>query len=266
MNYSKIYNTIVNHVEFKQIVVSQLQSMELRDLLEIVEIHQKDWQGFPYLLVMEEYNEKTPVEYMARYLSISMDLSPLCSDASEYYFPFVCIPEHHPTLSDHLMSQNLEASIAHEVCHIRDILKYVDENPNYYDDLTRYSLTYIEDPMDIEKSIRFEIEKRLYLEPSALRVEYEMGVTSIPIPVLFFVKHYHCDSVQEFIKCNLYGELKELPSIYKKKFPDKKEEIDSLFKKVITTTENEYTGENGYLEIQDIYRKVYSKLGVPGYM
>lgn len=262
---SEIYNVIINHSKVKEILFPLLKKVHSKEYLDIVLIEKQEFNGFPYILVHEKYNENMPCQYIARYMSTVMDLSSLCSEAKEYFFPFVCLPEKHPILAEKYMVENVDVIIAHEVCHIKTILSYVDKNPGYYSDLINYSFEQIKDQENLEKSLYFEINKRLVIEPPALKVEYELGNNSIPVPVLFVVKKIECESLDEFIKINLYGELNDLFEAYKKKFPEIQDEVEAIFKKVLKSISNEYLGENAFSEITTIHKFVFKKLGVPGF-
>ena len=92
-----------------------------------------------------------------------------------------------------------------------------------------------------------------------------MGQTSIPIPVLFFVKEYECETVHDFIKINLFGYFDDLLENYKNKFKDHESEIDGIFAKVISETESEYFGKNALQDIKNINNFLYKEIGVPGF-
>ena len=262
---SEIYNIIINHNKVTEILFPLLKKVQKKEILNIIHIEKQEFNGFPYILVREKYNENRPCQYIARYMSMVLDLSSLCTEANEYYFPFICLPENHPVIAKKYMIENIEVIIAHEVCHIKTILSYVDKNPNYYSDLENYGFNQIKSQEDLEKSLYFEINKRLVIEPPALKLEYELGNNSIPIPILFVVKKLKCESIDEFIKINLYGELNELLEAYKEKFKDIQDEVEVIFKKVIKSIPNEYLGENAFSEITTIYKYVFKKLGAPGF-
>lgn len=262
---SQIYNIIINHSKLKEILFPLLKTVHTKEYLDIILIEKKEFNGFPYILVHEKYNKNMPCQYIARYMSTVMDLSLLCSEAKEYFFPFICLPEKHPFLAEKYMVENVEVIIAHEVCHIKTILAYVDKNPNYYSDLINFGFQQIENQEDIEKSLYFEINKRLVIEPPALQLEYELGNNVIPVPVLFFVKKLKCESLNDFIKINLYGELNDLFEAYKNKFSEIQDEVEVIFKKVLKSISHEYLGENAFSDITTIHNFVFRKLGVPGF-
>ena len=91
MTYRKIYDLLMNIEHIEEKIFKLMQEQGIKDKFKIKSIIKKDNNGFLYLLATNEYIQDLNVDYAASYLSCLMDLSTLCLEAKEFYFPFICM-------------------------------------------------------------------------------------------------------------------------------------------------------------------------------
>jgi len=167
-----------------------------------------------------EFVDATPVPYVrlatntgengvvAQCVGVWFDVRPLVGpDGDEdYYLPVLCIPE-----------AASEATLAHELLHLRDLLALIERDPSYPERASRLSVNGVETVSEIDGSIDFELFKIFAMEPQAYRLEFEMGETWIDVPCAGF--RYHCATADELVAIRLADYVVNLERKYVERFP-----------------------------------------------
>ena len=228
--------------------------------LGIISISKEELDGFPFIASVERYDHKMPIPYMARYIGCPLDLSPISPGTGPFYFPFVSIPGKHPLVADDLMGKKRKPLIAHEVRHVVDILDYTWSHPEYYEDLATLSLGIVSGAENLERSMRFEIDKILRLEPNALKAEYRAGAKTILVPLFFGSSEYECATCEEFVWIQLCDDLRQIHNAYLAKFPASKDEVKKTFERLAVEMCGKAVGPDTYARIMGITKIVFGSL------
>ena len=82
------------------------------------------------------------------------------------------------------------------------------------------------DALDIPKSIDLEIFKLFYIEPPAMRIDFNKGEKSIFMPFddeSKKVVRYECDSIEEYVGINMNSYIMRIKQHYKNRFKNDEE-------------------------------------------
>ncbi|ETR70182.1 MAG: hypothetical protein OMM_08993, partial [Candidatus Magnetoglobus multicellularis str. Araruama] len=98
-----------------------------------------------------------------------------------FYLPIIAKPNRIPEIAKKYYSE--ENAIKHELIHINDMLKWIEEDSAYIENSILYNQNAVTEDT-VEKSIAFEIEKIFKLEPRAIEHDYENGENLIIQPFI----------------------------------------------------------------------------------
>jgi len=112
---------------------------------------------------------------------------------------------------------SFEVTLEHELMHLNDLKKLFGTDPGFIQRSICYAMANIKaaaivSDEDIEKCIHYEVEKVFYLEPQAMKYDFDAGETRIPIPFLFSMIDYKCQSDSEYVQMKLHQYLSAIKS------------------------------------------------------
>jgi len=119
-----------------------------------------------------------------------------------------------------------ELSLEHELLHIKDMLELIKQYPDYPEKSYRYGINSITDVKDLSKSIDLEMFKIFFVEPPAMRCDFDKGEFCILIPFddkAEKVIRYECDSRDEYVGISIDSYLMRIRRNYKVKFENNEE-------------------------------------------
>jgi len=230
---------------------------------KFLSLHKSELNGFPFLIAVRSSARNIPILYAAYNLLTELDLDPLIKGAGRKVFFLIVVPEKHPLTGKTFVLEDSLHIIVHEVTHLKDQLAFVSAHPEYLADVAKYSGFRDLACGSLRESIRFELGKILRLEPPAYQAEWDMGVRSIPVPVLWMVKDLVFESAEEFARVQIMGNIHDLRKKYLATLPDQQALIDSAFRDSLGLDAGGFSGGIRLEEVLDVYKSVYRKLGVP---
>ena len=233
MKNKEIYHKIVsqnNFDELKIILEKEFSSIGY-DLLGFEILYDKD---FPYIYCSVDTEEL----FAAMMIGLLIDIRHLIPEYKKkiYYLPVAAFCETYPDkVSQYVNKKN---SINHELLHVKDILNLIEEDPEYPEKISKFGKQGTIKIKDLPTSIDLEIFKIFYIEPQAIKLDYDAGENYILLPLKNGEIYRHiCDDVQQVMMVKMASELSRVEKIYLNKFsntPTAEETISTEFKKAIS--------------------------------
>jgi hypothetical protein len=178
------------------------------------------------------------------------DLEPLgLPGSAPFYLPLVTRPVDLPKGMPGLPSEEL--SLAHELIHVRDLLRWCQEDPNYPERTLRDCFTAVT-RANLADSIDFETLRIFRLEPPAMRHDYDAGEHIILTPMIFAIVFYECESRSEYLELNISSYLRRLRQQYHQKFPADRDFIELEFTRRIELYGQEVFGATPVLRVAEL--------------
>lgn len=130
-----------------------------------------DAEPYPYLLLdVPADNQRIG---HAGGLMLQLIDSPEIEQEGRYYLPVVG-----------LVDANDAIGLAHELCHLADLIALIARDPDYPARVERFGHIDPHDKVEVAAHIDHELHKIFTLEPPAFRGEYRAGVRHIDVPLL----------------------------------------------------------------------------------
>ena len=142
----------------------------------------------------------------------------------------------------------------HELHHLQHIIEHIDKCPDYIEDSMRYnagSCPY----GDIEKSIKFEVNKLFSFELPAITADFEKGERDYYLYSDGLISITTSHDKNEFVQYNLAQYIVELRLTYINRFVEKETEITDFIAKEVNKQGEKIFGENTMTKISMVLLK-----------
>jgi hypothetical protein len=263
MTYKDIYLKLI-HKTNKENLIRLFKETDNWERLNAINLEIIDDHELPYILVTIDHQNDLREGYFASVMIglyiekefiIEIDSS---FNNTYFYLPIIAKPNKMPEIAKKYYSE--ENAIKHELIHINDILKWIEEDPTYIENAIQYNQNVVTKDT-LEKSITFEIEKIFKLEPRAMELDYENGEDLIIQPFIGDnYLTYKCKAKEEYVKLKIAEYLLPLKKAYIDKFPEKKDTIDFIFLENLDQYGKKIFGNNPYSELEKVNSDLASKL------
>jgi len=217
----------------------------------------------PYILTTVDYQESDSGYFAGVMIGISLEQSCIRTLDTTYsykyfYLPLVAKPCAYPEIAKAYYSE--EQAIRHELRHIADMLHWINDEPEYLDNVLRYSYEAATEET-LQHSIDFEVKKIFRLEPQALQDDHESGEDMLIEPFIFgrYMK-YRCTTQQEYLEIKLSDYVSDLKEMYVKNYPQKKGDIEHFFEKSVGQYGEHIFGESPYAALRHVRKDKIQKM------
>ena len=263
MSYIDIYREIVQKRK-KDTLIRVLKETGHWEKLKALDLEIIDDATLPYVLIGIDYAEDFIGYFSSAMIGMNLDRDCILELCDQYcyecfYLPVIVKPRKLPEIAKKYFSE--ENSIEHELMHVSDILRWIDEDPPaYIESFLNYGRESVtEDALD--KGIDFEVRKIFLLEPQAIGHDFDNGEDMIIEPFFFGIfLEYRCSTKQEFIEMKTADYIVELKHMFEEKFPRKKDEIESFFEESVEKYGKEVFGTDPYRTLLKIRKEKTGKL------
>ncbi|MCB1160356.1 MAG: hypothetical protein KDK45_22830, partial [Leptospiraceae bacterium] len=210
----------------------------------------------PYILFTSDFD----YYHAAQYFGLIIDIRNIIKDYEQenFYLPVISFSDSHPEVIQNLINQ--EISIQHELIHIKDFFNILDKNPDYTGDLMRYGLFFEVKNEDLEKSIDFEVRKLFLIEPNGLTHDYNNNERLIYDQFMGRLMKYSCSTLEEYLQMKMLTYIDEIKSLFKNKFKNENERIETEFEKSINKYGTGIFNDNPYQNYKSLKEGYSSKL------
>jgi len=201
-NIDKIRNIFEKEGIFKYFAVQRIMIQQKKD--------------FPFILM---YVKPDMIPFAARMTGLFLDdVSNITGYEGQFYLPVICLHEFLPEKIAVLI--NVELSIEHELIHIRQIFELISIDSTYLHRVKKYGMENIKDINQIPDSIDLEVFKLFYLEPEAMKFDFDHGEITIRTQFMGKIMEYDCASVEEYTQMKIADYIDNFKEVYHKKFSD----------------------------------------------
>ncbi|KPA14036.1 SEC-C motif domain protein [Candidatus Magnetomorum sp. HK-1] len=263
MTYKEIYLQLI-HKTNKEDLIRLFKETDNWERLNAINLKIIGDQELPYVLVTIDHQNDLRNGYFASVMiGLYIEKEFIIEIDSRFnntyfYLPIIAKPNKIPEIAKQYYSE--ENAIKHELIHINDILKWIEEDPTYIENSIQYNQNAVTKDT-VEKSIAFEIEKIFKLEPGAMELDYDNGENLIIQP---FIGNkyltYQCKTKKEYVKMKISEYLHPLKMAYIDKFPEKKDTIYSSYLKSLDQYGKKIFGNEPYKELERVITDLASKL------
>ncbi|MEM7133821.1 MAG: hypothetical protein AAF702_46425 [Chloroflexota bacterium] len=260
MEHLDLYHQIVdenNHDQLHSILDKHLSAIGY----ELVQFDVLVEGSLPYLYCQIRTDEI----FSAQMIGLFAEIDPIIPDYPKpyYYLPIVVYCEDYDERIKSFIDNKI--SLEHELQHVKDMLALIQQDPDYPERSYRYGMNSVIEVEDLPISIDLEIGKLLYIEPTAMKMDFEKGEKSILYPFDEKGKsavRYDCDSVEEYVGLNIHSYLTGIKEHYNAKFENDEiisQIIDQEIDKALTYHGKDLFGQNPVEELNQLHKRYAPK-------
>ena len=217
----------------------------------------------PYILTTVDYQDSDMGYFAGVMIGITLEQSCIMALDTTYsyknfYLPLIAKPCTYPDIAKAYYSE--EQAIRHELMHVADMLCWINDEPEYLDNVLLYSYEAATEET-LQDSIDFEVKKIFTLEPQALQDDYESGEDMLIEPFIFgrYMK-YRCTTQQEYLEIKLSDYVSDLKDMYMKSYPQKRGDIEHFFDKSVGQHGGHIFGNSPYETLQHVRKDKIQKM------
>jgi hypothetical protein len=240
INYKKAYYEFVRqeNLEKLKIILKELQYYD-DSIIENIQFKRKD--DLSYFCALVDSPEYTGNRSYTMLDGIFIEIESIIPAYTEiFYLPVIMIRKVKEKLKQFV---NLPLFEKHELHHLKELIDYIDRNPDYIEKAMKYNIGSCS--LDnIHKSIEFELNKVFLLEVPAFEFDFENGdrdflfysdgvVTKIPV-----------DTKQRFVAFHISSYAANLRQAYLERFPGNEELVNETIRKELNKQGRRFFGEN----------------------
>ncbi len=216
LDHTALYHQIVKQEHYDalhSIVAEQLAAIEY-ELLDLTIVAD---ESLPHILC----RVNAAGTFAAVMLGLFVDIRPILPHYTDphYYLPLVILRDETNERMQRLINQKL--ALQHELLHLQDMLRLIQERPDYPTQSYRYGLHSVTVREELPKSIDLELFKLFYIEPPAMRLDYRSGERHILIPFdanARIAVRYDCETMEEYVAMNMHSYITGLADNFKARF------------------------------------------------
>jgi len=240
-----------------------IQSMKQEDVvagLGALAIERRfDLEGLPFLHIRVDTEDIFGARLTGLFLTQHM-VRPLVPAYRHdfFYLPTICYCDTYPPSVAELIDP--EASLTHELIHLRDMLGIIEKDATFVTRLRAYGLGGLESPKQLAKSVDLEVYKIFTLEPPAFKSDFQHGDRVFRMQFLGQILTHQCTTEEEYIRCQLADYIATLEASYQEKFPDQREAIRRHIRHAVNRHGRAIFGANAHDACREEHESMMRKL------